>query len=89
MRDQESHGTGWERSDEMLTRNAMGSWKRAPLLGFAAACAALIGLSAVAQAQPKSDEPAGYVVLPKVIVHTTGGTPPVAPVAWRSTRSSR
>jgi hypothetical protein len=38
---------------------------------------ALLGWSSGAMAQPSSDYPAGYVVLPKILVHTTGGTPPV------------
>jgi len=40
----------------------------------------LVGWSAGASAQvAQSDYTAGYVVLPKVIVHTTGGTPAVMP----------
>ncbi len=62
----------------MVTRNAKGSTKRGAVLGLVGAVA-LLGWSAGAVAQPSSDLPAGYVVLPKVIVHTTGGTPPVLP----------
>ena len=44
------------------------------------AAAALVMLATAASTQAaESDYVAGYVVLPKVVVHTTGGTPAVAP----------
>ena len=59
----------------MVTRNAKGGRRAAVLSGFLAT--ALLGWASGALAQPSSDYPAGYVVLPKILVHTTGGTPPV------------
>jgi|SRR5579862_378896 len=76
MREREPHRPGWKRSDEMVTRNAKGGRRVVAVLsGFLAT--ALLGWSSGALAQPSSDYPAGYVVLPKILVHTTGGTPPV------------
>lgn len=77
MRDHAPQRSGWERSDEMVTRNVKGTTKWVAVLGLLAA-GTLVGWSSRAAAQPASDRPAGYVVLPKIIVHTTGGTPPVA-----------
>lgn len=67
----------------MLTRNAEASANRSRSIGLAAALV-LIGWSAAASAQGQvnvaaSDLTGGYVVLPKVIVHTTGGTPAILP----------
>lgn len=67
-----------ERSDEMRTVNANGSPARVRRLALAAAALALLGSTASTQAA-ESDYVAGYVVLPKVVVHTTGGTPAVQP----------
>jgi hypothetical protein len=62
----------------MVTVNAKGSAGRLLHIGMAAALV-LLGWSAGARAQvAASDLPGGYVVLPKIVVHTTGGTPPVA-----------
>jgi hypothetical protein len=77
MCEQQSQRSGRERSDEMGTLNAKGRAGR--YIGLVAALA-LIGWAAGARAQisvAASDLPGGYVVLPKVVVHTTGGTPPV------------
>jgi hypothetical protein len=54
-----------------------------PAIGVVAALV-LIGWSACVSAQPlqnvaASDLPGGYVVVPKIVVHTTGGDPAVAP----------
>jgi len=67
----------------MLTRNAKASARRSRSIGMVAALV-LIGWSAAASAQvlinvAASDLTGGYVVLPKVVVHTTGGTPAVLP----------
>jgi len=76
MRVRGPDGSGWERSDAMVTRNTKGSTKRLAVLS-ALGVVALFAWSSRAAAQPSSDYPAGYVVLPKILVHTTGGTPPV------------
>ncbi len=61
----------------MRTVNAKGSAKRLPA-AILAASLILAGWSAGASAQvASSDTAAGYVVLPKVVVHTTGGDPAV------------
>jgi hypothetical protein len=60
----------------MVTRNAKGGRGAVAVLSGLLATA-LLGWSSGALAQPSSDRPAGYVVLPKILVHTTGGTPPV------------
>ena len=81
MCEERSQRSGRERSDEMVTLNANGSAGRSRWVSLVAAVA-LIAWSAAAHAQARttaaSDYPGGYVVLPKIIVHTTGGTPPVA-----------
>lgn len=79
---QRLQGSGRERSDEMVTVNAKARASRTRFVGVVAALA-LLGWSASAFAQAQinvaaSDLTGGYVVLPKVIVHTTGGSPPVA-----------
>ncbi len=79
MWEHRSQRSGRERSNEMVTLNAMGRASRC--IGLVSALA-LIGWSAAAVAQVNvaaSDLPGGYIVLPKIVVHTTGGTPPVAP----------
>jgi hypothetical protein len=73
----EMERAGRERSDEMRTVNAKAWATRGPLAAMAASLM-LFGFSASAVAQVSlSDYTAGYVILPKVVVHTTGGTPPV------------
>src|SRR6185369_11390668 len=79
MWEQRSQRSGVERSDEMVTLNATGRATRCFALAVALV---LIGWTTGAVAQQTnaaSDLPGGYVVLPKVVVHTTGGTPPVLP----------
>jgi len=66
---------GGKRSHEMLTVYAKGSATR---LSAAVLAASLILLGGVAGASAQ-DNPAGYVVLPKILVHTTGGDPAVLP----------
>jgi hypothetical protein len=62
----------------MRTVNAKGSATRMPAAVLAASLI-IAGWAATASAQvSSSDKAAGYVVLPKVIVHTTGGDPAVA-----------
>src|SRR5262249_4312875 len=82
MCEERSQRSGRERSNEMVTLNANGSAGRSRCVSVVAAVV-LIGWCAAASAQVRnvaaSDYPGGYVVLPKVITHTTGGTPPVAP----------
>lgn len=74
---------GRERSDEMRTVNAK-AWATRGSLAALAATLVLLGFAASAVAQVSlADYTAGYVVLPKVVVHTTGGTPP--PVLGGST----
>ncbi len=85
MRNDGGQHPGMERSQEMGTLNAKRTSSTARALwGLLAATVLLAWVgSAVAQPPPyyfASDMPAGYVVLPKVLVHTTGpGNPPVAP----------
>lgn len=68
-----------ERSNEMRTVYAKMSDAKLSVAALAASLM-LLGWSAGASAQvAQSDYAAGYVVLPKVVVHTTGGTPPVLP----------
>jgi hypothetical protein len=67
----------------MVTANAKRSASRWRCIGVVAALV-LIGWSAGARAQllqnvAASDLTGGYVVVPKVVVHTTGGTPAVPP----------
>jgi hypothetical protein len=67
----------------MVRANAKRGASRVHHIG-AVAVLVLIGWGAGASAQPignsaASDLPAGYVVLPKIVVHTTGGTPAVLP----------
>ncbi|HEX9833230.1 MAG TPA: hypothetical protein VGA66_09135, partial [Mycobacterium sp.] len=63
----------------MRTVNAKGSATRLSAAVLAASLI-LLGWSAGVSAQvASSDLAAGYVVLPKVIVHTTGGDPAVLP----------
>ncbi len=79
MWEQRSQRSGIERSDEMVTLNATGRATRCFALAVALV---LIGWTTGAVAQQNvaaSDLPGGYVVLPKVVVHTTGGVPAVAP----------
>lgn len=65
----------------MRTVNAKVSRAKAAVAPLAAGLI-MLGMSAVASAQvAQSDYTAGYVVLPKVVVHTTGGTPAVLPGA--------
>jgi len=75
-----SQRSGRERSDEMVTVNAKGSASRSGWIGAVAALV-LVGWAAGARAQgvnvAASDLTGGYVVLPKIIVHTTGGDPAV------------
>ena len=77
-----SQRSGRERSDEMVTANAKRSATRSRSIGVVAALV-LIGWAAGAPAQlinfAASDLTGGYVVVPKVLVHTTGGDPAVAP----------
>jgi hypothetical protein len=77
-----SQRSGRERSDEMVTLSAKGSASRSQWIGAVAALV-LVGWAAAARAQgvnvAASDLTGGYVVLPKIIVHTTGGTPAVLP----------
>jgi len=68
---------GTERSDEMRRVNANGSASQLRLVTLAAAALVMLGTVASARAA-ESDYVAGYVVLPKVVVHTTGGTPAVS-----------
>src|SRR5262245_38521214 len=90
MRDHGPQRSGRERSDEMVTLNA--PWGGA--LGSLRLLAAVVLLAWAssasaggATAQPPilsdsaaSDLPAGYIVFPKIVVHTTGAQaqPPVA-----------
>jgi hypothetical protein len=68
----------------MVTANARRSASRLRCIGVVAALV-LIGWSAGARAQngfgnnAASDLTGGYVVVPKIVVHTTGGTPPIGP----------
>jgi hypothetical protein len=81
-----SQRSGRERSDEMVTANAKRSATRSRCIGVVAALV-LIGWSAGASAGgptplinfAASDLTGGYVVVPKVVVHTADGTPPVFP----------
>lgn len=72
--------SGRERSDEMVRLNAKGSARRWWCIGVVAALV-LMGWGAGARAQSvaASDLTGGYVVLPKILVHTTGGDPAVLP----------
>jgi hypothetical protein len=66
----------------MVTLNGQGRARRVSVIGFATAvllCASVAIAGAQTTNAAASDRPAGYVVLPKVIVHTTGGVPPVLP----------
>src|SRR4051812_23425193 len=77
MWEQRSQRSGRERSDEMLTLNATGRATRCFALAIALV---VVGCATGAVAQQNaaaSDLPGGYVVLPKIVVHTTGGTPPI------------
>lgn len=68
-----------ERSNEMRTVYAKMSGARLSVAALATSLM-LLGWSAGASAQvAQSDYTAGFVVLPKVVVHTTGGTPAVLP----------
>ncbi len=67
---------GTERSDEMRRVIRNGSASRLRLVTLAAAALGLLATVASSHAA-ESDYVAGYVVLPKVVVHTTGGTPAV------------
>jgi len=61
----------------MLTLNATGRATRCFALAIALV---VVGCATGAVAQQNaaaSDLPGGYVVLPKIVVHTTGGTPPI------------
>src|SRR5262245_46044706 len=82
-----SQRSGRERSDEMVTANAKRSATRSRSIGVVAALV-LIGWAAAASAGGStpalinfaaSDLTGGYVVVPKVVVHTSGGDPAVAP----------
>jgi len=83
MGEDKSQRSGRERSDEMVRANAKRSASRKATVGMVAALV-LVGWSAGARAQQlqnvaASDLPGGYVVVPKIVVHTTGGDPAVAP----------
>src|SRR5215831_10305455 len=82
MCDERSQRSGRERSDQMGTLNANPSAGRARWVGLMAAVA-LLGCSTAALAQPRnvaaSEYTGGYVVLPKIITHTTGGSPKGVP----------
>src|SRR5512139_2771926 len=68
---------GSERSNEMRTVNAKVSVVRTA--ATLATLLVLLGFSTSASGQvAQSDYTAGYVVLPKIVVHTSGGIPPVA-----------
>lgn len=79
MRDQRPHGSGMERSDEMVRLNGKGRARRVSVLGLIAAVALLGSASGAGAQVAASDRPAGYVVLPKIVVHTTAGSPAVLP----------
>lgn len=74
----EMERAGRERSDEMHTVNVRARASRGWLAALAAS-GLLLGVAASASGQQValSDYAAGYVVLPKIVVHTTGGTPAV------------
>ena len=90
-----SQGSGRERSNEMVTANARRSASRLGYIGVGAALvligwsAGSRGRRACGRAEAlvqttggnaaASDLPGGYVVVPKIVVHTTGGTPPIVP----------
>jgi hypothetical protein len=66
----------------MGTLKGKGHATRLWVLGLTAGVALVGAVGANAQIVPNtaaSDRPAGYVVLPKIVVHTTGGVPAVAP----------
>jgi hypothetical protein len=75
---EEMQRAGRERSNEMRTINAKGSAKRLSPAVLAASLILAAAAGRVSAQVSSSDTAAGYVVLPKVMVHTTGGTPPVA-----------
>ncbi|MEO8601043.1 MAG: hypothetical protein ABI629_00555 [bacterium] len=62
----------------MRTDNAKGSATRLSTAILAASLILLGSAAGVSAQVSSSDTPAGYVVLPKVVVHTTGGDPAVA-----------
>src|SRR5262245_8253424 len=78
-----SHRSGSERSDEMVRANTKRGASRLQRVG-AVAVLVLIGWSAGAGAQQlqnvaASDLTGGYVVVPKILVQTTGGDPAAMP----------
>jgi hypothetical protein len=68
---------GRERSHEMRTVNAKGSATRLSPAVLAASLILLGWVGGLSAQVSSSDTTAGYVVLPKVVVHTTGGDPAV------------
>jgi len=61
----------------MRTINAQRSASRLSPAILAASLILALGAGSVSAQVSSSDTAAGYVVLPKIMVHTTGGTPPV------------